>query len=309
VTRTLRTYLLPLLLTTSALAQTQVRISSGIAATNLLDKTDPVYPPIAKTARIQGTVVLEVGIDSAGAVSDVKAVSGPPMLFVAAMNAVKQWKYRPYELNGEPTPVTTTVSVPFVLDVSDADYQKQQQVQQLFFQQDQQCREGLRTGRFADAQKACAAEIKTLEQLPNGGPPRETAYGLLGQAYFLDKKFPEALYYFQRELESAQTLHDDVSGNPMDLSRRDLQLAYAFRHMAWGLQTNDRSTEALTYYERAESQLQAAQAKINFEILKNEYAKDLQATLHNHATLLRQLGRTSEADVLDKKSDSIVIIQ
>jgi periplasmic protein TonB len=75
----------------------------------------PVYPPIAKTAHISGTVVLHAVIAKDGSVEDLQYVSGPPLLMKAAMDAVKQWRYQPTQLNGDPVEVDTTISVVFTL--------------------------------------------------------------------------------------------------------------------------------------------------------------------------------------------------
>ena len=111
-----------LLLSCAMVAAAQVRVSSGVTESNLLEKVDPVYPPIAKTARIQGSVVLAVEIDKEGAVTSVKVVSGPPMLVTAATDAVKQWRYRPYILNGEPVAIQTRVTVNFQLGAPDSNF-------------------------------------------------------------------------------------------------------------------------------------------------------------------------------------------
>jgi len=92
-----------------------MRISTGVAESISLSKAIPVYPVIAKTAGIQGTVVLAATISKAGTVDNLRVVSGPPMLQMAAVDAVKQWRYRPYLLNGEPVAVETTVNVVFTL--------------------------------------------------------------------------------------------------------------------------------------------------------------------------------------------------
>lgn len=93
----------------------RVRVSSGVQAGNLINKVQPLYPPIAKNARIQGTVVLQAVISKSGVVENLHAVSGHPMLIPAAVEAVKQWRYKPYYLNGEPVEVETTVQVNFTL--------------------------------------------------------------------------------------------------------------------------------------------------------------------------------------------------
>jgi protein TonB len=93
----------------------KVTISGGVAVGMLLQKTTPTYPPIAKAARVQGTVVLQATISKTGAIENLKVVSGPAMLQQAALDAVRSWRYRPYLLNNEPVEVETTVNVIFTL--------------------------------------------------------------------------------------------------------------------------------------------------------------------------------------------------
>ncbi|OLB86431.1 MAG: hypothetical protein AUI17_04340 [Acidobacteriales bacterium 13_2_20CM_2_55_5] len=81
----------------------------------LINRVQPLYPPLAKQARIQGQVVLRAVISRSGAIENLQVLSGHPMLVQAAMDAVKQWRYRPYSLNGEAVEVETRVTVNFVL--------------------------------------------------------------------------------------------------------------------------------------------------------------------------------------------------
>ncbi len=94
----------------------KVNISGGVAQGMLLQKTVPLYPPIAKAARVSGTVILQATISKAGTIENLRVISGPAMLQQAAMDAVKSWRYRPYLLNNEPVEVETTVNVVFSLD-------------------------------------------------------------------------------------------------------------------------------------------------------------------------------------------------
>jgi len=82
---------------------------------NLIYRVQPVYPPMARTARIQGPVVLRAIISKSGAIENLQVVSGHPMLVKAAIDAVGQWRYRPYILNDEPVEVETQVTVNFLL--------------------------------------------------------------------------------------------------------------------------------------------------------------------------------------------------
>jgi periplasmic protein TonB len=92
-----------------------VRIGGNVMQASVIREVQPVYPQIAKTAHISGTVVLHAIIGTDGTVQDLQYVSGPPLLMRSALDAVKQWRYRPTMLNGEPVQVDTTISVVFTL--------------------------------------------------------------------------------------------------------------------------------------------------------------------------------------------------
>jgi len=93
----------------------RVRVSQGVSQGLLVRRVQPNYPPLARQARIAGTVVLRAVISKDGSIENLTLVSGHPMLAPAAIDAVKQWKYKPYLLNGEPVEVDTEVQVNFTL--------------------------------------------------------------------------------------------------------------------------------------------------------------------------------------------------
>jgi protein TonB len=93
----------------------RVRVSAGVQQGNLVNQVKPAYPQIAKNARIQGAVVLQAEISKQGTIENLRVISGHPMLVPSALDAVKQWRYKPYYLNGEPVAVETTITVNFTL--------------------------------------------------------------------------------------------------------------------------------------------------------------------------------------------------
>jgi periplasmic protein TonB len=93
----------------------RVRVSQGVTQGLRIRYVQPQYPPLAKQARIQGTVVLQAEISKAGDIENLHLISGHPMLAPAAIEAVKQWRYKPYYLNGEPVEVETQITVNFSL--------------------------------------------------------------------------------------------------------------------------------------------------------------------------------------------------
>ncbi len=96
--------------------QGPLRISAGVAAGRLIAPIRPMYPVIARSARIQGIVIIEATISKEGMVEHARVVRGHPMLADAALNAIVQARYLPYKLNGNPIEVETTIQVVFTLN-------------------------------------------------------------------------------------------------------------------------------------------------------------------------------------------------
>jgi len=92
-----------------------VRVSSGVSAAFLVKKVQPEYPEKARRDHIQGTVTLHAVINTTSDITELQTISGDPVLAEAAISAVKQWKYKPYLLQGEPVEVDTQIQVNFIL--------------------------------------------------------------------------------------------------------------------------------------------------------------------------------------------------
>jgi protein TonB len=88
-----------------------IQIGGNAQESKLIRRVEPVYPEMAKQARVQGKVTLRIAVDEEGNVSDVSVIEGHPLLNDAAINAVRQWKYSPTFLNGKPVSVMATVTV------------------------------------------------------------------------------------------------------------------------------------------------------------------------------------------------------
>ena len=92
-----------------------VRVGSGIRTPVKVFDVAPVYPAIARTAHVQGVVILEALLDAQGRVESMRVLRSIPLLDQAAIDAVQQWRYTPTQLNGRPVPVVMTVTVNFTL--------------------------------------------------------------------------------------------------------------------------------------------------------------------------------------------------
>lgn len=97
------------------IAPRSVRLSIGVSEGLLIHKVTPVYPPLARQSRVQGQVLLQATIGRDGTIQNLQVVNGHPLLVGSALDAVKQWRYRPYLLNNEPVEVETQITVNFTL--------------------------------------------------------------------------------------------------------------------------------------------------------------------------------------------------
>jgi TonB family protein len=94
-----------------AISAAPIRVGGDVAQSNLIQRIQPQYPADARAARIQGVVLLQAIIDRSGVIADLKVISGHPILNASAIDAVRQWRYNPILLNGQPIEVITTISV------------------------------------------------------------------------------------------------------------------------------------------------------------------------------------------------------
>jgi periplasmic protein TonB len=104
--------------TPDAVPLKRIRVAARVVEANLIHDVTPQYPPEAGRARIEGTVVLLATIGADGCVKDVRVESGLPILAQAAINAVRQWRYKPYMIDGEPVEVDSRITINFNLSAS-----------------------------------------------------------------------------------------------------------------------------------------------------------------------------------------------
>jgi len=96
-------------------APQRITVGGAVEAASLVNKVSPAYPQVARAAHVAGTVVLHAIISKDGSIEKLQFMSGPPLLMTAAMQAVKQWRYHPTQLNGQSVEVDTTIDVVFSL--------------------------------------------------------------------------------------------------------------------------------------------------------------------------------------------------
>ncbi|MGA7343151.1 MAG: energy transducer TonB [Terracidiphilus sp.] len=258
------------------------------ARQHLSQKTDPVYPPIAAAARVEGDVVLTVAIDSKGSVASEKVLSGAPMLQQAALDCVKKWQFAPFMANGIPAAATTTITIPFRLEqhgpTPTADQEK---AAQAWFPLEKTCMKAVQAQNPNEAVDACkqmldmsfkAGDLTSSDQLARTG-----SFQLYGHALLLADKKQAALAQEYMAVDEAHKCLTDKD--------QEYAMPYFWRGVVEAnLGQND---QALADYAVAEATHRKAIA--NLPDMKQKYSQVLAAILKQHAALLEQMGRADDA--------------
>jgi TonB family protein len=122
------------------------------AKENLVTFVQPDYPPLAKAARIQGIVHASIAVDETGSVTILRLISGHPMLAPAALEAIRKWKYKPFQVDGKTTSVQTQVQVSIPENVSQSDIDVERKFQDAYWANERAGRQALNIGDFATAE-------------------------------------------------------------------------------------------------------------------------------------------------------------
>jgi TonB family protein len=273
------------------------QVSVDGAAPQLVKRVEPEYPQMARIAHIQGDVLIAITITETGAVSNLKPLSGHPILIQAALDAVRQWKYSPILKDEKPTTMETVVKVGFYMGDSPEQVKKYAQIADRFYATMERCSEQLKDRRLDEAERTCKEAAAISYGLdPHRNLERGEAFQQTGHVLFLQRKFSEALENYRKELEYTSAAENAGA-----------ELAAAHYHIGNGLWGNGQLQDAKSEYEKAEALYSQAARQIGSQYLKNEYAKRIKTVLSDHASLLRRLGEFTAADALDRQAAAIAV--
>lgn len=273
-------------------------ISSVTAERHLVKRVEPVYPPLAKAIHLQGNVVLKVTISRGGTVGEVRVQSGHPILTASAVAAVKQWQYRPFLVDSHPAEVSTTIEVPFSLEIAEGDLKKQQEAADSYFRQEDKCRDLVRSKQYGEAESTCRTAVELVEKLPTGRQnERRLAYQFLGHSLLFQEKFSDALVPYRKELTIAQ----------ISLRQYEAELGYAYHDVALALFATGDLQQSRADYEIAIRTLEQARNHVDSPFLKNEYSDTMKTVLQEYAVVLRRAGDLVGADAAELRAKAIMV--
>lgn len=263
------------------------------ATRHLVVHPDPIYPAIAKAARLQGVVLIHADVNEQGAVTKVEAIGGPPMLRSSAIDAVNKWRYRPFETDGKPVAVKIVVSVAFSLGIPAATEKSDQAISQAYFPLDERCRDLLAKDQWSDAVSVCHDAATVADRFP---VPRERANEIrvthqsYGQALAFSGDQTHALSEFKLVVDMA-----NKSLKPINAEYGTAYFWLAFAEHASGMPIDaerDYTTAVASY----------RLAIVDLPDMKTIYSRYLAHALAYHSVLAMQTGHPDEARKMQEEA-------
>jgi TonB family protein len=248
----------------------------------------PFYPPIAKAARIQGTVVFQVQVGTTGKIESMKVVSGPLMLQQAAIDCLKQWTYHPFERSGKPVVATGSVSIMFSLGI-DGPTPEEEKIAQRYFPLFDQCNKAISTGTDrTTAETVCNKAAETATEFASNVRfiEKRSAFVYAATASANNRDLTNALAWAEKAIEVVKLGHDDDSGNNAVYSIKG-----TIEGMMGDLAASDQDLTMAEDYERKG----IVHMEIDSPGMAKYYGGVLSRDLRFHAKVLQGLNRSDEA--------------
>jgi TonB family protein len=315
----------------AAQAQQVIQVTAKMIQEHTDHRVFPVYPPIAKVAQVQGTVVLDLRIGTTGNIESIRAISGPAMLQQAAIDCVKQWTFHPFEKDGAPAIATGQYNIIFTLGdqsnttvgqgppssvppassdsvktvtvrvLSDnAASGPDEELSNKFDDADDACKKGVLSKQFNDATvAACKNAAELAEKLPMDANyvARRSAFVYAATAYGDVGNFKDALPWAEKAVEVVKLGFDDASGSNAAYSTKGTIEGYLGDFSAADqdlTMAEDFSRKGIAWVEKEAPSLRV------------EYVRPFVRDLQFHAKVLQALGRPDEAQ---KKLDEAAKFQ
>jgi TonB family protein len=273
-------------------------VDADTARKHFVSHPDAVYPPIAKAARVQGTVEINVVIGSDGKIKEEHVLTGPAMLQQAALDAVRQWTFKPFRFNGGPVLVSATFEIPFQIDKpGEGPTKEQEEAAQAWFPASDKCRKALQATSSADAMTFCKQALDLA--LKAGDTNSSDQLGLMlsrqyyGHALILTGKFPEAIVSENEAIAEAKKC----------LKETDQEYAMPFFWRAMAEANLGQADAVFSDLTTAEETHRRAIAHL--PEMKKTYGQTLASILRQHAVFLDQTGRSAEAAKLRAEADGL----
>jgi TonB family protein len=279
-----------LLSTCFAAEQEPIVVSNEDATAHLLKKVEPAMPPLAKKVGIGGTVVLFIVISPEGKVTSTTVVSGHPILIQAALDAVRQWTYKPFETEGKAVKAKAQVTFFFPGGRS----KDEEEANQKYFKSVDECRSLLNAKKYEEGEAKCREAVTLSNTLPiDAVLERSNAQTFLGHTIYLQGRAAEAIPIYAEALRLNQNyLNDD-----------DADLASDYANLGRAYARAGDLAKADSLYDKSVKTFKAA--ILGLPSMKENYTARLKRILKEYAQIKQAEGQNAEAEQLDKQADML----
>lgn len=281
---------------------------------HLLNKTPPIYPPIARAAHVAGAVSVQIVIAPDGHIISARVLSGPEMLRGAATDMLRRWLYSPVLVDGKPVSALTTVIIPFDLNDPSSQYAKpspadaqDRKLDKRLHPLEEACTQSLSSSGSPPSKQIelCQKAADLADQFSdNGFEVRRRTFTYLSTAFLRNKQIPDALSAANKAVAAVQQGFEDG---------QHASSSYSVRAQAEAqLGKLAEASEDLTIAEEAERRTIAHAFsptpnkdfdKMNQSFAKSNYIPVLKGLLIYHAKILTALGKTTEASAKIAEAD------
>jgi TonB family protein len=253
----------------------------------VVQRVDPLYPPLAKSVALGGKVIIEVHLDTTGTVRSSKVVSGHPMLTQAAVDAVEQWKFSPRALE-----MNTRFLVEIAFDSGET--KEQHQARLNYFPKAHLCRDLVNRHEAVKAEDICRESLRIAEKMhPNAVLERGSANTWVAHSLFLQRKFAEALPFYETAIRVDEAR----------LEEDDADLASEYANLGRVEFILGRTVDGRAHFERAKTGFQ--KAIVALPSMKENYSVRFKKFLREFAAVERKLGNSDKAAELDAQAVTV----
>lgn len=273
-------------------------VSPAVANQHIVKRVAPAYPAVAREAQIQGIVVFGITVGQTGKVTHVTFVGGPPLLAYAASEAVKQWRFKPFLVNGKPAEIDTVVHVFFLLGSGKKQVDREERESLAYFDALGRCRSSLAAQRYADTAQACSNLRELAAELPDKGYWEQAETSRCAGLLALQQgNYSESVTLLRRAITLASTTQ----------TMRGPDMGRAYEGLAAAYEKLGRPKKAASAYKRAISNYRRAEGDRHSTFGQdwNGNMTSLETLLRQYATVLRKLGKAKDAAEATREADKL----
>lgn len=270
----------------------QTRLSQEETEKLIAFKPPVNYSEIAKKLKAQGTVKYELTVGENGVVIKARPIGGHPVLLTSSLNIAKQYRFKPYVIDGKPAAFVATIEIFFSLDSTREEIEKEEEIARKYYAQSDRCRALMKERKWSEADSVCKIAVSIAEQLPaTRAMEKYSAYKAMSYTAIYQKQNQAAIEYSDKALAVAKNEIDDTDSETGEI----YFLLGAANHNLWNL---ERASE---FFAKAEETYRKAFVKIDDDEIRQPFPQMIENILRAHLVTAEELGDKNKTAAVKKR--------